>query len=59
MYPKLLYETLPVFYAVAAWVCMKALPRPYALLPTAAFALAAVLVVIQRWYYRRQFHGPE
>ncbi|WP_297361208.1 hypothetical protein [Acidiferrobacter sp.] len=59
MYPKLLYEILPLFYAVAAWLCMKALPKPYALLPTAAFALAAVLVVIQRWYYRRQLRRPE
>jgi hypothetical protein len=59
VYPKLLYETLPVLYAVAAWVCIKALPSPYALLPTAAFALAAVLVVIQRWYYRRQFQRPK
>ena len=59
MYPKPLYETLPVFYAVAGWLCAKALPWPYALLPAGAFACAAVLVIVQRWYYRRQLNDEE
>ena len=59
MYPKYLYETLPVFYAAAAWLCAELLPWPLALLPIGAFAAAAFLVIIQRWYYRRQLNGPD
>ncbi|WP_298136579.1 hypothetical protein [Acidiferrobacter sp.] len=59
MYPKLLYEVLPVLYAVAAWLCAKVLAPPYGLLPTVAFAAASVLVIIQRWYYRRQLRDED
>lgn len=55
MYPKAIYEALPGIYAAAGWLCWKALLWPYALVPAGAFAGATVLVIIQRWYYRRQF----
>lgn len=54
MYPKWLYEVLPAFYVVCGGVSLKALPRPYGLVPAGAFAVAAGMVIIQRWYYRRQ-----
>ncbi len=54
MYPKRVYEALPWVYAVAGWLSFKTLLWPYALVPIAAFAAATVLVIIQRWYYRRQ-----
>ncbi|HUW98795.1 MAG TPA: hypothetical protein VMV40_08150 [Acidiferrobacter sp.] len=59
MYPKILYEALPWLYALAAWLSFKALSWPYALIPAGAFALATVLVIIQRWYYRRQLDDGE
>ncbi len=54
MYPRFLYEALPVFYVVAGGLCAKFLPSPLAWLPAGAFLSAALLVIIQRWYYRRQ-----
>ncbi|MHB8253776.1 MAG: hypothetical protein ACYDEV_08760 [Acidiferrobacter sp.] len=54
MYPKPIYEALPGLYAVAGWLSFKALLWPYALVPAGAFAVATVMVIIQRWYYRRQ-----
>ena len=59
MYPKLIYEALPWLYAAAAWLSFKALSWPYALVPAGAFAIATVLVLIQRWYYRRQLSDNE
>ncbi len=58
MYPKWIYEGLPLFYAAAGVACLKVLSWPYALLPVGAFVGAAGLVLIQRWYYRRQLDGP-
>ncbi len=55
MYPKPVYESLPFAYSLAAWFSFRSLQWPYALFPAAAFGVAAILVVIQRWYYRRQF----
>jgi len=54
VYPKLIYEVLPGLYALAGWLSFKALLWPYALVPAGAFATATALVIIQRWYYRRQ-----
>ncbi|MDA8360416.1 MAG: hypothetical protein M0Z44_00220 [Gammaproteobacteria bacterium] len=54
MYPKLVYESLPFAYSLAAWFSLRSLPWPYALLPCGAFGVAAALVVVQRWHYRRQ-----
>lgn len=59
MYPKPIYEALPVLYAAAGWLSSKALSWPYAVVPTGAFALASILVLIQRWYYRRQFDDED
>lgn len=56
MYPKPIYEALPWLYAAAGWLSFKALLWPYALVPISAFAAATVLVLIQRWYYRRQLN---
>ncbi|MDA8391106.1 MAG: hypothetical protein M0Z76_10325 [Gammaproteobacteria bacterium] len=57
MYPKPVYESLPLAYSLAAWLSLRSLPWPYALLPSAAFGVAAVLVAVQRWHYRRQLRG--
>lgn len=54
VYPKPIYEALPWLYATAGWLSFKALSWPYALVPIGAFAAATVLVLVQRWYYRRQ-----
>jgi len=59
LYPKWVYEALPWLYGLAAWVCWKGLLWPYALVPTGAFGLATVFVIIQRWYYRRQFDDED
>jgi hypothetical protein len=59
VYPKPIYEALPGFYAVAAWLCWRALLWPYALVPVGAFAAATALVIVQRWYYRRQLHDQD
>ncbi len=56
MYPRFLYEVLPVFYTVAGWLCAEFLSPPLAWLPVGAFLGAALLVIIQRWYYRRQLN---
>lgn len=59
MYPKTVYELLPFLYLGAGWISLRALSWPFAFVPASAFFVAALLVWVQRWYYRRQVNQDD